>query len=127
MNGKNDSNLGNKIVFSQNLRHYLTQSGKLQKDIAVAAKVSQGTISDWLQARSYPRMDKLQLVAKCLDIEMSDLVEEHVFDDEYRTTAKELANDPDIVTMFQNFQKLSPEHREMVKTLINSLAGGNNE
>ena len=38
MSGKNDNNLGNKIVFSENLKYYLSLTGQLQKDIAAVAK-----------------------------------------------------------------------------------------
>jgi transcriptional regulator with XRE-family HTH domain len=131
MNGKNNSNLGNKIIFSENLKYYLSLSGQLQKDIAVVAKVSQGTITDWLQARSYPRMDKIQLLAEHFGIEMSDLVEKRSVDNKYylqkeaQMIANDLAKSPNTLLVFQNFQKLSPANRKIVEAMINSLAGGN--
>jgi transcriptional regulator with XRE-family HTH domain len=131
MNGKNDSNLGNKIVFSENLKYYLSLTGQLQKDIAAVAKVSQGTITDWIQTRSYPRMDKIQLIAEHFGIEMSDLVEKRSVDNQYylqkeaKMIAEDLAKNPDTLIMFQNFQKLSAANRKIVEAMINSLAGGN--
>lgn len=131
MNGKNNSNLGNKIIFSENLKYYLSLSGQLQKDIAVVAKVSQGTITDWLQARSYPRMDKIQLLAEHFGIEMSDLVEKRSVDNKYylqkeaQMIANDLTKNPNTLLVFQNFQKLSPANRKIVEAMINSLAGGN--
>jgi transcriptional regulator with XRE-family HTH domain len=131
MNGKNDSNLGNKIVFSENLKYYLSLTGQLQKDIAAVAKVSQGTITDWIQTRSYPRMDKIQLIAEHFGIEMSDLVEKRSVDNQYylqkeaKMIAEDLAKSPDTLIMFQNFQKLSPANRKIVEAMINSLVGGN--
>ena len=129
MSGKNDSNLGNKIVFSENLKYYLSLTGQLQKDIAAVAKVSQGTITDWIQTRSYPRMDKIQLLAEHFGIEMSDLVEKRSIDNKYylqkeaQMLAKDLAKNPDTLIMFQKFHKLSPANREIVRAMINSLAG----
>jgi transcriptional regulator with XRE-family HTH domain len=131
MSGKNDSNLGNKIVFSENLKYYLSLTGQLQKDIAAVAKVSQGTITDWIQTRSYPRMDKIQLIAEHFGIEMSDLVEKRSVDNQYylqkeaKMIAEDLAKSPDTLIMFQNFQKLSPANRKIVEAMINSLVGGN--
>lgn len=131
MNSKNDSNLGNKIVFSENLKYYLSKSGSLQKDVAAVAKVSQGTITDWLKKRSYPRMDKIQLLAEYFGIEMADLVEKHSLENKYylqkesKVIAEDLANNPNTLITFQNYQKLSPENREIVNSLINSLAKGN--
>jgi transcriptional regulator with XRE-family HTH domain len=130
MNYKNDSNLGNKIVFSENLKYYLSKTGELQKDIAKAAKVSEGTISDWLKKRSYPRMDKIQLLALHWGIEMSDLVEKHSVDNKYylqkeaKNMAEKLAQNPDALIMLQKYQKLSPENQGIVTAMINSLSGG---
>lgn len=130
MNSKNDSNLGNKIVFSENLQYYLSKSGDLQKEIAIVAKVSQGTISDWLKRRSYPRMDKIQLLAEHWGIEMSDLVEKHSLENKYylqkeaKKMTEELTTNPEILVMLQKFKKLSLENQEIVKAMINSLSGG---
>ena len=44
MSGKNDSNLGNKIVFSDNLNYYISKTGVKQRDIAKAVGVSEGTV-----------------------------------------------------------------------------------
>ena len=130
MRGKNDSNLGNKVVFSENLQYYISKNGEKQKDVAAIARVSQGTISDWLKMRSYPRMDKIQLLAEHWGIEMADLVEKHSFDNKYylqkesRLMTEELMRTQDMLIMLQKYKKLSPENQEIVKAMINSLNGG---
>ena len=125
MNGKKYSNLGNKNVFSENLRYYLSRTGEMQKDIARVARVSEGTVSDWLNRRSYPRMDKIQLIAEHWGIQMTDLVDERSVDNEHeievKMIAKELADNPDMLIMFQEFQKLSPANKEIVRAMISSL------
>lgn len=131
MSGKNDSNLGNKIVFSENLKYYISKTGVKQRDVAKVAKVSEGTICDWLNRRSYPRMDKIQLLAEHWDIQMSDLVEERSFDNKYylqkeaNAITTELMEHPDLIVLVHKFQSLSSENREIIKAMINSLAGGN--
>ena len=130
MVGKNDSNLGNKIVFSDNLNYYIVKTGVKQRDVAKAAGVSEGTICDWLKHRSYPRMDKIQLLAEYFDIQMSDLVEERSFDNQYylqkeaKMIAEDLAKSPDVLVMFQKFQKLSDANKGIIKAMIESLSGG---
>ena len=130
MKSINDSNLGNKKVFSENLRYYLAKSGDKQKDVAAITKVSQGTVSDWLKCRSYPRMDKIQLLAEHWGIEMSDLVEKHTLENKYylqkeaKKMTEELINDTDSLVMLQKYKKLSPENQEIIKAMINSLSGG---
>ena len=132
MNGRNDSNLGNKKVFAENLKYYIAVKGILQKDVAAAVRVSQGTITDWLSCRSYPRMDKIQLLAEYFEIQMSDLVEERSVDNKYylekeaKMIAEDLAKSPDGLVMFQKFQNLSDANKALVMAMINSLAGGDN-
>ena len=130
MNGRNDSNLGNKKVFAENLNHYIAKNGVLQKDVAKAVGVSQGTITDWLSCRSYPRMDKIQILAEYFDIQMSDLVEERSVNNQYylqkeaKMIAEELTKNPDVLVMFQKFQNLSNANKTLVMAMINSLSGG---
>lgn len=130
MSGKSDSNLGNKTVFSENIRYYLSKTGELQRDIAKAAGVSEGTICDWIKCRTYPRMDKIQLLAEHWGIQMSDLVEERSVANQYyvqkeaKMIAEELTKNPETLVAFQNFRKLSNANRELVIAMINSLSGG---
>ena len=130
MNGKSDSNLGNKTVFSENLRYYLSRSGEMQRDIAKVARVSEGTVCDWIKRRTYPRMDKIQLMAEHWGIQMSDLVEERSMDNQYyiqkeaKMIAEELTANPNDIIMFQKYKNLSPENKEIIKAMINSLNGG---
>ena len=130
MSSKNDSNLGNKVVFSENLRYYLAKHGELQKDIATVTNVSQGTVSDWLKGRSYPRMDKIQRLAEHWGIEMADLVEKHSIDNKYylqkeaKMMVDELTKSPDVLIMLKKYKKLSSANKEIIKAMINSLSGG---
>ena len=130
MSSKKDSNLGIKKVFAKNLNYYLRKSGDRQLDIANVAKVSQGTVSDWLKQRSYPRMDKIQLLAEHWGIEMADLVEEHTLDNKYyrqketKKMAEELERNTETLIMLQKYKKLSSKNQEIINALIESLSGG---
>ncbi len=119
----------NKTVFARNLRKYIQVNNVLKIDVARAAKVSSGTISDWLSERSYPRMDKIQRIAEFFHIEKSDLIEEHPSDFQYSISRpavelyNELIEDPEAVEIYQDIKKLSPENRDIVKALIKNLGG----
>ena len=76
MNKPVESYLGNKEIFSRNLKRYVNESGLMQKEIAKAVGVSSGTFSDWVCGRAYPRMDKLERLANFFHIKKSDLVED---------------------------------------------------
>lgn len=76
MNKSVKTDLGNKEIFSRNLRRYVESSEKTQKEVAKAIGVSTGTFCDWIKGRAYPRMDKVQLLAEYFGIQKSDLVED---------------------------------------------------
>lgn len=119
----------NKTVFARNLRHYIQLNNVLKIEVARAAKVSSGTVSDWLSERSYPRMDKIQRLAEFFHIEKSDLIEEYSSDLQYSISRpvvelyNELIEDSEAVEIYQDIKKLSPENRDIVKALIKNLGG----
>lgn len=63
-------------VFARNLRKYMERSGKTQRDMAEIVGVSSATMSDWLNEKKYPRIDKIEILANYFQILKSDLIEE---------------------------------------------------
>lgn len=72
-------------IFASNLRRCMASAKKEQIDIAKALGVTSSTVSDWVNAKKYPRVDKMQALADYLGVLLSDLREEKpatVSDDE---------------------------------------------
>ena len=65
-----------KEVFAKNLRHYMEQAGKNQKEMAEIIGVSAPTFNEWLKAKKYPRIDKIEKLAHYFGILKSDLIED---------------------------------------------------
>lgn len=70
------SNIGNREVFAKNLAYYIEKSGRTQKEIAEIVGVSTSTFNDWVKAKKYPRIDKIEILADYFRILKSDLIEE---------------------------------------------------
>lgn len=70
------SSIGNKEVFASNLRFYLERSGKTQKEVALAIGVTPASFNEWLNGKKYPRIDKIELLARYFGILKSDLIED---------------------------------------------------
>lgn len=70
------SNLGNKEVFAKNLAFYVDRSGRDQKEIAEALGVAPSTFNEWMRAKKYPRIDKIEMLANYFGILKSDLIEQ---------------------------------------------------
>lgn len=70
------SNIGNKETMAKNLRYYVEKSGKTQKEISEVVGVAPSTFNDWMKAKKYPRIDKIEILADYFGILKSDLIEE---------------------------------------------------
>lgn len=73
-----ENNLGNKETMAKNIKHYMAQAGVSSIDMCKVLGVPQSTFSYWLNAKTYPRIDKIEKMANYFGIKKSDLVEEHV-------------------------------------------------
>lgn len=69
-------NLGNKEIMAQNIQYYMNKYGKERQDMCEALGVKYTTFTDWVKGNSYPRIDKIELMANYFGISKSDLVED---------------------------------------------------
>ena len=70
------SSLGNKQVMAKNIRYYMEKNGLNATDLALELDFKYSTVLDWLKANTYPRIDKIEMMANYFGIEKSDLVED---------------------------------------------------
>ena len=63
-------------IFAKNFNRLLQQSGKTQSDVVEALGITASTISDWANAKKYPRVDKLQRLAAYFGVHIWELREE---------------------------------------------------
>ena len=70
------SSLGNKEIMAKNIRYYMSLYNVNQTEICNTLGIKMPTFSDWVNAKTYPRIDKIELMANYFGISKSDLVEE---------------------------------------------------
>ena len=70
------SNIGNKETMAKNIMYYLGKTGESQKELAEIVGVAASTFNDWVKAKKYPRIDKIEIMANHWRILKSDLIEE---------------------------------------------------
>ena len=71
------SDLGNKEIMAKNIRNYMSLYNVTQTEICNTLGIKMPTFSDWINAKTYPRIDKIELLANYFGISKSDLVENH--------------------------------------------------
>ena len=66
----------NKQVMAKNIRYYMEKNGLNSTDLALELDFKYSTVLDWLKANTYPRIDKIEMMANYFKIEKSDLIED---------------------------------------------------
>ena len=71
------SDLGNKEIMSANIKFYMEKYKMTRYDLCDRLGISYMTVSDWINAKKYPRIDKIEMMARIFNVQKADLVEEH--------------------------------------------------
>lgn len=71
------SSLGNKEIMAKNIQYYMELYGKTRQEMCDSLGVKYTTFTDWVKGNSYPRIDKIELMANYFGISKADLVEDH--------------------------------------------------
>lgn len=65
-----------KNILASNLNRLLKENNKTQTDLVNYFHLTASTVSDWCNAKKYPRVDKVQMLADYFGVRKSDLTEE---------------------------------------------------
>lgn len=71
------SALGNKAIFSKNLKRYIEKSGKDRRELADIWGFPYSTVTEWINGKKYPRIDRIEIMADYFGIQKSDLIEDN--------------------------------------------------
>ena len=108
-----------KEVFARNLKKYMERSGKSQKEMADIVGVSAATFSDYINAKKYPRIDKIDILADYFGILKSDLIEDKGEEIKEPAMFDGLSENQKKLMLFA--QTVPEDKAEMVLRLIRSI------
>jgi transcriptional regulator with XRE-family HTH domain len=103
--------MDNKDVFAKNLKYYMKEFCKTRRDISQALNISYYTVSDWVNGKKYPRMDKVEMLANYFGILKSDLIEEIAIEDKTSPNAPGLTDGE--TDLLEWFRTLSDEEQKI--------------
>lgn len=72
------SDLGNKQIMSENIQRLMDSHGIDRNKICADLGFKYTTFTDWVKGNTYPRIDKIEMMAQYFGVNKSDLVEKHV-------------------------------------------------
>jgi transcriptional regulator with XRE-family HTH domain len=105
--------LGNKAIMAKNIQYYMDLRNKSRSDMCEALGVKYTTFTDWVKGNSYPRIDKIEMMANYFGINKSDLVEEH--------TDRKAPPSPEEEQLLEHFNQLNRTGREKVLEDVESM------
>lgn len=72
------SDLGNKAVMAENIQRLMDSRGIDRNKICADLGFKYTTFTDWVKGNTYPRIDKIEMMANYFGVPKSELVEKYV-------------------------------------------------
>ena len=120
----------NKEVIAKNLSYYVSRSGKTQKELAAIVGVAPSTFNDWTKGKKYPRIDKIEILAKCFDVMKSDLIEERSEglekmrknNDTLTGIIIKMRKDHDFMSLVHDLSKLDADKLSSIQKMVSAFS-----
>jgi transcriptional regulator with XRE-family HTH domain len=110
-------------IFAQNVVRYRKKKGLSQYDLADLTGLSRRMISHYEREGILPPMEKLEILAKSLNVKISQLFEE---ESEHTDSSIDLSGiDPRSVKKLKDILSLAPEDRNDLYRVLNKLVRKN--
>ena len=104
-----------KLKFAQNLENIMQKRNKTQSDLVKDLSFRQATVSDWLNGKKYPRMDKVEKLANYLGVSINELLMQSVSEPpipEIQLTDQEKS-------MIKKYRQLNTDGKNRVDYVLN--------
>ena len=98
-----------KSAFPKALQYYMSINGKRQQDLIRDLPVTSSAISQWVNGKVFPRMDKVEMLASYFNISTTDLLSDP-------TERKSQSSDP---VLLAKLLESNPALYELLKSVIN--------
>lgn len=111
----------NKLIFANNLTYYMQINRVDRYKLCDDMGFNYSTVSEWLNGKKYPRIDKIEMLADYFHIKKSDLIESHD-----RNKGEILLNPPASPDEYEQeliklFHRLNVSQKAEVIVMINKL------
>lgn len=104
-----------KLKFAQNLKNIMQKRNKTQSDLVKDLSFRQATVSDWLNGKKYPRMDKVEKLANYLGVSINELLMQSISEPpipEIQLTDQEKS-------MIKKYRQLNADGKSRVDYVLN--------
>ena len=124
------SGLGNKAIMAENIQRLMDSKGIDRNKICADLGFKYTTFTDWVKGNTYPRIDKIEMMANYFGVNKSDLVEKHIeggyyTDKEAAEYAEMLRTRPGARLLFSAAKDISKEDMQKAVEYIEFLKSKN--
>ena len=120
------SNIGNKETMSKNLKFYIERSGKDRQELCKIWGFPYSTVTEWINGKKYPRIDRIEIMADYFGILKSDFIEEkteehiemHKKNDALSDIIVELRTDKEFMSIVETIYKMDKEKRSSLLAFL---------
>lgn len=137
------SNLRNKEIMGANINAYLFAKGKSKKDMCDALGFKYSTVFDWCRGKTYPRINKIEMMAEYFGITKADLVEPRMLNPKtghpeplkdakaktdrsvYDDLFAQVFNKPEVSAIAQEALKMNREELQAVLLIMQKMNASN--
>lgn len=120
------SDLGNKAIMAENIQRLMDSRGIDRNKICADLGFKYTTFTDWVKGNTYPRIDKIEMMANYFGVPKSELVEKYVdrgyySDAEAAEFAEYLRTRPGARMLFSAVKDITKEEMEETVKYIEFL------
>lgn len=109
------SDLGSREIMARNIQRLMDATGKTRMQVCNDLGIKYTTFTDWIKGNTYPRIDKIEMLANYFGVTKSALVEES---QETPVTPEEQIEA--FVGILESFREMVVEYLNVVKKLSDS-------
>ena len=100
----------NRQVMARNIMKYMNEKGVTASELCQTLGFKHNTFSDWVNAKAYPRIDKIEMMANYFGVSKACLVEE--------SPAISYVLTSDEFGIIELYRKSDPDTKEIIKRLL---------
>jgi transcriptional regulator with XRE-family HTH domain len=121
------TSLGNKAILSKNLKYYIERSGKDRRELAETWGFPYSTVTDWINGKKYPRIDRIEIMADYFGILKSDLIEEKMTEEKEKDNdilaniIVRMRTDSKFCSVVESIYSMDPSKIDAVQQMIETL------
>ena len=122
------SSKGNKAIFSKNLKYYIEKSGKDRRALAEEWGFPYSTVTEWVNGKKYPRIDRIEIMADYFGILKSDLIEDKLTEEKEKDNEiisdiiVRMRTDEDFLSVVLKLYTFNPEKISSVNQMLSAFS-----